>query len=167
MANEGGLIEYVKKVKSIMWTTWTFTGLIGGGLMYVGHDLDPDNFSKTLLVILFGIILGWVAAFLTSPYDKDDSNNLEKFSKIIGSFISGYLLSKFDKVSEAILDSNKTLNGVLGIRIILLISFFFLTWLVVYATRQYFEEKKPIIEVPKTEADTNGKTGDTTEEKLS
>lgn len=134
--------SYFKTVKPIMWTTWSFTGIIGGGLLYAGYNLDKVNYHLHLLLILFAIIMGWVTAFITSPYDKEDSKNLSKFSGLVGSFIGGYILSKFDKIADSIIDSNKTLEGIVGVRVLLFISFYFLSWLVVYATRQYFDDSK-------------------------
>jgi hypothetical protein len=98
---------------------------------------NPKDFAFTLIICLLGSILGWLVAMLVTPYGQTDATNLKSFSKIIGSFLTGYVLSKLDKVFETFVNEKQYADKLTIIRLMLFISFFFLFWILVFSYRTY------------------------------
>jgi uncharacterized membrane protein len=65
---------------------------------------------------------------------------------MIGTFVSGYLLSKVDGLILKILNPETFFTSLTGIRFILFLNFFILSWIVVFVFRIYtiVDEDKPI-----------------------
>jgi uncharacterized YccA/Bax inhibitor family protein len=106
-------------------------------LLISSYFQHHDNFLYALIISLFGAILGWLFAMLVTPYGATDKAGFQTFSKIIGSFITGYVLSKLDKVIEIFINTQKYQNEIIFERIILFISFFLLFWILVFNYRTY------------------------------
>jgi len=111
-------------------------------LTILAYQMSPEknDYLVSYLICITAIILGWVFAFITSPYDNSDKKNFKEFSKLVGTFLTGYFLSKFDKFLDSIATVHAELTILIGVRILLFISFFFLTWIVVYVFRQYADK---------------------------
>ena len=108
-------------------------------LIVFAYKIGPESnvYPVTYLICLAGCILGWLIGMLTSPYNLEDENKLGKFSKLIGTFLSGYILSKFDRVIENIINPTSMLIPLIGLRVLLFGCFFCLMWIVVFVFRQY------------------------------
>ena len=122
-------------------------GLIFGTflLILIFCEDDPTR-CTTLLISVAGCVLGWVIAVVTSPYDKNDGDKINKFTKLIGTFLSGYILAKLDKVLEnylSIQNIETSLSNMTGLRILFFICFFLLTWVVVFVYRLYASGETP------------------------
>jgi len=100
-------------------------------------ESNPEDSPTTYLICIFGAILGWFVAILVSPYGKNDGDKLDKFSKIVGAFLSGYILSKLDNLFEVIMDPKNMLETLYGQRILLFVCFFIVMWIVVFSFRVY------------------------------
>ena len=98
---------------------------------------EPEVYPVTYIICISGGILGWLIGMLTSPYNMDDANKLGNFSKMVGTFLSGYILSKFDRVIESIVNPETILSPLIGLRVLLFVCFFCLIWIVVFVFRQY------------------------------
>jgi hypothetical protein len=96
-----------------------------------------EKIPITYIACLCGAILGWIIAIITTPYDKADKGNIDSFVKTIGTFLSGYVLSKFDKVFEKAVKPELLLTDLVGARLMLTICCFGLTWIVVFVFRAY------------------------------
>jgi hypothetical protein len=48
-------------------------------------------------IALFGICMGWLIGAVVSPYDGDEAKEFSNYVKIISTFISGYMIAKFDQ----------------------------------------------------------------------
>lgn len=117
-----------------------FTAFIFGiALLVFAYKIGcgSDVYPVTYLICLAGCILGWLIGMLTTPYDLEDEIKLGKFSKLIGTFLSGYILSKFDRVIEEIINPTSMLTPIIGLRVLLFVCFFCLMWIVVFVFRQY------------------------------
>src|ERR1700733_15944956 len=76
-------------------------GVISAGALITLILCEPDpSRSTTFLISLAGCIFGWVVGVITSPYDKKDESKIDRFTKLIGTFLSGYILAKLDKIIE-------------------------------------------------------------------
>jgi hypothetical protein len=97
------------------------------------------DLTFTFLICLFGSIIGWLVAMVVTPYGQADETSLKSFSKIIGSFLTGYVLSKLDKIIETFINNNDYTNELILTRLMLFVSFFFLFWILVFNYRRYVE----------------------------
>lgn len=114
---------------------------------------EKADHTTTFLVGIAGALSGWVMGVITTPYDETDSSKIDKFTKLLGTFLSGYILAKLDKVFENLLsikNFDATTSGVNGVRILFFLCYFFLFWVVVFVYRSY---SKGIIPPKKVKAD--------------
>jgi hypothetical protein len=136
--------------------TGAFAVIFGLGLLFlIFFEGESKDYPTTLLISLAGCILGWVIGIITSPYDETDGKKIDKFVKMIGTFLSGYILAKLDKVFEHFLsvDSVKSaLDNIYGIRALFFVSYFLLTWLVVFVYRLYATGDIPDAAQPNTKS---------------
>jgi hypothetical protein len=111
----------------------------GVALLFFAYKIGPgqDVYPVTYIICIAGCILGWVIGMISSPYNEEDKSKLNNFSKLIGTFLSGYILSKFDKVIETIVNPTTLLSQLVGLRVLLFICFFGIMWVVVFAFRRY------------------------------
>lgn len=100
-------------------------------------ESDPRTYLITYLICTAGVILGWLIGILTTPYDAADQKKLENFSKMVGTFLSGYVLSKFDRVLERVINPEHEMSELFALRTLLFFCFFGLSWIVVFVFRQY------------------------------
>ncbi len=99
----------------------------------------------TISICMLGVILGWIVAIITTPYDKKDEDSSLRFTKLVGTFLTGYILSKSDEIFKKILSPEFIFSKEGGWRLILFLSFSGLSWVVVYVFRLYSSpEEKPI-----------------------
>jgi len=120
------------KVKS----TVIFAGVLGILLMIFIILKSPENYAFTVSLSILGTIFGWVFAFITSPYDKADKERLNNTTKVFGSFLTGYVISKADNPLRSF--ANKVItDSAIQCYAIAFIGFFCLSWLVVYVFRVY------------------------------
>lgn len=129
----------LKKLNYKLKTTAFAALFFGIALAILAYKIGPESnvYPITYLICLAGCILGWLIGMLTSPYNLEDENKLGKFSKLIGTFLSGYILSKFDRVIEEIINPGSMLTPIIGLRVLLFVCFFCLIWIVVFVFRQY------------------------------
>lgn len=120
-------------------STGFFGSVIGIGLIIFAFQFDKDNENRTitLLVCTLGLILGWIVAIMTTPYNKKDGDSIDKFSKLVGTFLTGYILSKADKVIEKVFREDYILSIQIGGRLLFFLCFFGLSWIVVFVYRLY------------------------------
>ena len=101
---------------------------------FVGHEgATKYNF----LVCIIGFVLGWFVGIIISPYDGDEEKKFTNYSKLIGTFISGYIVSKIDKFWDNIISNNAFSDSLFISRIIFFLIFFCVTLIVVFAFRRY------------------------------
>jgi hypothetical protein len=116
------------------------SGLVFGvALIIFAYLIGPqsDVYPITYIICISGSLLGWLIAIISTPYDKTDEDKIGKFTKLVGTFLTGYLLSKFDKVLEKIIDPTQILSSLIGLRILLFICCFVVTFIIVFVYRQY------------------------------
>ena len=75
-------------------------------LLYALWRLAPSiggNTATNQLLIVLGILLGWVVGLLATPFTEVDRQDFAALQKAIYAFMTGYLLSKVDRFLERIL----------------------------------------------------------------
>jgi hypothetical protein len=133
MATETTTSKSINMKKKMTGLFAVFTGVL---LLSFTIIISPHNYAVIIAQSAFAIILGWVFAFISAPYDKSDQHRLHNVSKLIGSFITGYIISKADNPLRNIAGKMFT-DPVIGYYIMNFLGFFFLSWLVVYVFRVY------------------------------
>jgi uncharacterized membrane protein len=113
--------------------------IVGTALIVMAYLVGEDRsiYPTTYIICICGYILGWIVAIISTPMNKTDEDKIGRFTKITGTFLTGYLLSKFDKILENILDPVKVFSSIAGVRILLFICCFGLTFIMVYYYREY------------------------------
>ncbi len=98
---------------------------------------------------MFGAILGWGVGFLVSPSSKTEKEQFSGLTKTISAFLSGYILSKLDRVIENLLESDKIFLELFLIKIALFLTAFFITVIIVsmmkYPKKKTLKKPLPII----------------------
>ncbi|MBN9297535.1 MAG: hypothetical protein J0I41_11015 [Filimonas sp.] len=141
------MAQATNQVKSLNYkliTTAIAAFLFGTALFIIAYFAEPDPkiYPFTLLIGITGCVLGWLAGILSAPYDKSDENKLGRFAKLVGTFLSGYVVSKLDRVLEGVIGPSAILPTTTAIRILLFICSFCLIWIVVYCFREYTQEQQ-------------------------
>ncbi|MCD2517142.1 hypothetical protein LQ564_12580 [Massilia sp. G4R7] len=94
-----------------------------------------------MLTMVIGGLIGWIAAILATPYSQNEASRLSTLAKAISAFLSGYVLSKFDRVLERTLSGA---GGGLTQEAWQLLGFFFgaflIGFLAIFTTRAYFRK---------------------------
>jgi hypothetical protein len=138
--------------------TGIFSAVFGLSLLTLILCENDPNRSTTFLISITGCLFGWVTAFVTSPYDKNDGDKINRFTKLIGTFLSGYILAKLDKVVEnyfSVTNIETVLSNIAGLRILFFICFFLLTWVVVFVYRLYATGDTPDVRQIKNQGHTS------------
>ncbi len=127
--------------------TWNYkmSFTLGMAILYaavlIGCAIHYEtDISVSLMLGTTACLFGWLIAIISSPYDDKDKGNIASFSKLIGTFLSGYILSKLDHLLTKILDPVKLLdnfNPVVGLRTLFFTSFFLMSFIVTYVFRMY------------------------------
>jgi hypothetical protein len=113
--------------------------IIGTALIVLAYIVNPDKavYPITYLICICGYILGWVTAIISTPMNKKDEDGIGKFTKMIGTFLSGYILSKSDKLIENLVDPAQIFVPLTGARLLLFVCCFGLTFILVFYYREY------------------------------
>jgi uncharacterized membrane protein len=113
--------------------------IVGGGLMVFAYMIGPqrEQYPFTYLVCISGYILGWITALICTPMNQSDEDKIGRFTKVVGTFLSGYLLSKCDKIFEKLFDPGHLVASINGERLLLFLCCFGLTFILVFYYRRY------------------------------
>jgi hypothetical protein len=93
-----------------------------------------------VMAALFGALAGWSIGTLASPYESEE-RRFKDFSKIIAAFLTGFLLSKVDRVFEIATDEKHRamlFDVAIVRRIVISMTCFILAMMVVYISRKYY-----------------------------
>jgi len=119
-------------------STIIFAVIFATLLLWLAYKVTSDGqYYLTYILCISGCILGWLIGIVTTPYDDDDAKKIGNFSKMIGTFLSGYLLSKFDGIISKMLNPDTFFSSTFGLRFLLFVSFFVISWIVVFVFRLY------------------------------
>lgn len=113
--------------------------VVGLSLIYLAYRVgpEPNEYPITYIICICGYIIGWIVAIISTPMNEIDRDKIGRFTGLIGTFISGYLLSKLDKILERIFDPAVIFSELTGARVLLFICCFGITFILVFYYRQY------------------------------
>lgn len=98
---------------------------------------DPEAIWINLLISLLGLLSGWLVGTGLAPYDKLDEKRFKKISVTASAFLSGYVVSKLDRLLEATLLQTSSLHPLAWARTGLFSAAFLVTGLTVFINRFY------------------------------
>ncbi len=94
----------------LIWVVWLFSG-----------DWNAQ-FAYSFLVGLAGMAIGHILGVFASPYNQGEKAAFSEYGKAIAAFATGFLLSKLDKLLEAVTDpANLNENPIHGARALIFI----------------------------------------------
>jgi hypothetical protein len=116
-----------------------FALLFGVGLFWlcIALSATPRSFAFNLLICLVGLLLGWAVGMFFSPFSKGQAASFQFVGKTVGAFISGYVLSKLEKVIAKLIAGAEEdpVNYVQWDRVGLFAGSFLLATVVVFVSR--------------------------------
>jgi len=128
------------KVLSTVLFGAVFAGILTGLILY---SEKQEEWPVTFILCTAGCVLGCLIGIITTPYSTQDTDKLQNFSKMAGTFLSGYILAKLDKILEELMKPETFIHSLAGIRFVLTISFFIMSYIVVFVFRSYTRADDP------------------------
>jgi putative flippase GtrA len=117
--------------------SFAFSILIAGILLCVLIHLRD---SLAWLSSALGLAAGWAAGILLAPY-QSEQERFREYVKIVSAFITGYVVSKVDRLFELWLDPEHgplLLHSIIAHRMLICVTSFLLAAVVTYVARKYF-----------------------------
>jgi hypothetical protein len=97
------------------------------------------NDSLAWLSLALGLAAGWAAGILLAPY-QSERDRFREYVKIASAFITGYGVSKLDRLFELWLDPNRglvILSQAFAHRVLICVTSFLLAAVCTYISRKY------------------------------
>lgn len=115
-----------------------------GGLIWIAID-GPDTTKLNLLLLIAGGLIGWIAGILMTPSNVRQEGQFSTYTKILGTFISGYLTAKADHLYSLVVEQEGFAVGGFFFGSMLFVSAFALGMLFTFIWRSYIvrSEIKP------------------------
>jgi hypothetical protein len=131
-------------------TSNTSTVSVGAITIWLAYRLGADNnaYLVNWLLCLLGAMLGWGAGLMVSPFSEKEGERFSRVTQAVSAFLSGYLLSKLDRMLETFLTiSDNLFKDLVLARVALFLISFLLILIIVFINREYFlnviEAEKP------------------------
>lgn len=106
------------------------------------HQKDSIRFWLDSAVLVFGITCGWLLGTILSPTVKEESEKFIKIGTAIGSFLSGYVLSKIDPLAADLVKVGSwNINS--SFRLLMWLTGLIAATMTVYALRAYYLPETP------------------------
>lgn len=121
-------------------TSNTSALLIGITVMWLAYQLgvEDNTYLFNWVICLLGVVMGWGVGFISSPSSPNESEQFSGLTKAISAFLSGYIISKLDRVIETLLESNKIFQELFLMRTALFLTAFVCALIIVFINRKYF-----------------------------
>jgi energy-coupling factor transporter transmembrane protein EcfT len=117
-------------------TSFTFAIVVACILLYV---LIIVRDTLSWLSSAFGLATGWATGFLLAPYESEQQR-FKEYVKFISVFISGYLVSKIDRLFDLWFDPEHgplLLHSIVAHRILICATSFVMAAVTTYVARKY------------------------------
>lgn len=103
----------------------------------------PQDGYLNLAIILASVCTGWLLGTFISPESETEQKSFMTYGKAVSAFVSGYLVSKLDKVVEKILSPDVLVVPLAAFRLSASIAALISALLVTYMVRAYVYSKWP------------------------
>jgi hypothetical protein len=113
--------------------------VLAGTVIYLSFLVGDDARATALnlLVVVFGLALGWLLGILVSPYSTKEEQKFSEYAKVFGVFASGYLVAKTDQVIATLLHPDFVLDFIHGFRLLAFLVSLILGLVITFVFRQY------------------------------
>ena len=130
----------LKTIVSLFYFFITYPMLIWVVWLISGKDWNED-FAYSFLVGLAGMAVGHVLGFFASPYNQGEKTAFSEYGKAIAAFVTGFLLSKLDRLLEVVVDpENLKPNSIYGARALIFIIAMATATITTYVFRMHWED---------------------------
>ena len=102
---------------------------------FIGPSV-PLNF----LFVFCGGLIGWTLGVFITPIDPKEQSKFTQYGKFITAFITGFLVSKIDKVFELVTQKPNAIDDVFQARFLFFVTSFFLGLLCTFIWRSYISK---------------------------
>ncbi|MBD9355184.1 hypothetical protein [Methylomonas albis] len=114
-------------------------------LVYILYRCHGGQYSTefwiTLLLSLFGILIGWLTVYLATPKRQHEVVNFPKYANLIYSGVTGYFLAKLEPTLNHIFENSGLINNVFyGVRFLGFVSATIIGAIGMYVFRVYLGE---------------------------
>lgn len=101
------------------------------------HQKESVKFWLDFSVLIFGIACGWLIGTIISPTVKEEAERFVKIGTAIGSFLSGYALSKVDPLAADLVKVGSW-NTNSSLRLLMWLTGTIAATMTIYALRAYY-----------------------------
>ncbi len=117
------------------------------------------TYALNFLLCILGALLGWIPGILAAPFDPREATTFATLGQTLSAFLSGYLLSKFDRfLDKAFYSTGDAIVVAAWQRLGLFATSLLLMTLVVFVNRSYLHRTS---EEPSTGSTTGVSAPDT------
>ena len=115
------------------------TVIVSGVLVFLCFKIvaTPQDGYLNLAIVLASVCVGWLLGTFVSPETGSEQSRFMTYGKAVSAFISGYLVSKLDKVVEMILSPQTLAVPVASFRLAASVAAIISAVLVTYILRAY------------------------------
>lgn len=131
--------------------------VIGIMLIVLGAQ-DVQDSKRTAFNYLSGVLgisLGWIMGIFLSPYNPDEHSKFSDYAKALSTFVSGYLLSKVDRLLDPAQVPAIMSDPQVVYRTMFFLACFFLTLVAVFLVRSYPVLKTDSVKLRQNPVDKN------------
>lgn len=101
----------------------------------------PKEFAYSFLIGLAGMAVGHILGFFASPYNQGEKTAFSEYGKAVAAFMTGFLLSKLDKLLEVVADPESLKqNSIYGARALIFIIAMATATITTYVFRMHWED---------------------------
>lgn len=101
-----------------------------------------------ILIATVGLLCGWLVGMMSAPYTSGEQARFLGLVQAVSVFLSGYVLSKFDRIFEAALQPDKVFQPVVATRLGLFFANFLVGFILLFTNRSYFRPVSPDLAPP-------------------
>jgi hypothetical protein len=116
------------------WPLWFFIGWLA---WILGGSIE-EQWTNILLFVI-GSLLGWAVGMYFAPIHDIESTRFVSIGQAVSAFVSGYVLSKFDRFLETVLFSQSDVVSSSWVRLGITFSAFLVIAIIVYSSRTYWK----------------------------
>jgi len=130
-------------MKKSIWPNFLISLVVGGCIaaamfvlcFYLGESQQDHLISVS--IGLASIAVGWMFGTWISPDTAEEETRFSRLGTAMKAFVSGYLVSKMDKLVTVIFDPDNMLTNLHVFRVLLVITVVIVAALVTYILREY------------------------------
>jgi putative flippase GtrA len=135
------------RLSEVLSRSGAFLGYVLGipwllGLFWAAFSMG-GSLALNILILLGGGLAGWILGVLVTPLPHEASR-FSEFGKTITAFISGFLLSKFERIFDLAITQKSDVSDILVSRVLLAAASLMLGILFTFVWRSYVASSRTL-----------------------